>query len=312
MNQSTVFIALNREIVDAGSLRKLEEAYDRVVLTAERDRAIDEMAELHPPVTAAIIGVRERIDAGVLERLPALRLLGSASVGSDHLDLEALRRRNVRVILAAGVNAVSVAEHALAMILAQTKQLLPGQAAVIAGQDRAGLPALPRELRNQRIGILGAGNTAVALLRLLSGFGVEARVWTRDPSRHPEVTELGGRFAELEEVISTSEVLSVHLASAAETLGLLNRERLLALPHGAVVVNVARREIFDVDALADVVAERPDLRFAIDDFHLAADGVVKELGPTALFSPHVAGVTQESLKALQEHVVREVIAAAAR
>ncbi len=310
MSPKTVFIALNKEIVSGESLDALAQTFQHVVVTQNRDRALEEMAQTSPPITAAIVGVRERIDEAALANLPGLRILGSVSAGADHLDLVALERRGIRVILAEGVNAVSVAEHALTMLLAQTKRLIAGHAAVLDGRDRTGLPSLPRELRGQRVGILGAGNTALALLRLLRTFDVEVLVWTRRPEAHPEVVDLGGTFSSLDEIISTCSALSVHLALTDETAGLLNRERLLALPSNAVVVNVSRTEIFARSCLAEVVQQRSDLMFAIDDFKLAADGFVQDIGPNGLFSPHVAGVTQESLKALQDHVVQEIISAA--
>lgn len=307
MSPTTIFIALNKEIVSSETLQALDNTFDNVVVTKDRNNALEEMISTSPPVTAALIGVREHIGEDLLAKLPSLKVLGSVSAGADHLDLDALGRREIKVILAEGVNSVSVAEHALTMLLAQCKRLVAGHTAVIEGKDRSGLPSLPRELRRQKVGILGAGNTAIALLKLLRSFDVIPRVWTRNPDQHGEVLDLGGSFATLDEILSTCTALSVHLALTEETVGLLNRERLLNLPPNAIVVNVARRDIFDTACLAEVASLRPDLMFAIDDFKLAADGVVQALGSNALFSPHVAGVTEESLKALQDHVVDEII-----
>ncbi|MGV9315556.1 NAD(P)-dependent oxidoreductase [Streptomyces sp. NPDC003691] len=158
------------------------------------------------------------------------------------------------------------------------------------------------ELRGRRAGVLGAGATARALLPLLRAFGMEPLVWTRTPGDHPDLPT-----ASLEDVFRHSDVLSVHLPLADGTRGLIGPRLLGLLPPGALVVNTARKEILDLGALPDVVAARPDLRFAVDDFGLAADGTAAALGDTALLSPHTAGVTAESLAAMQESAVRQTV-----
>ncbi len=282
----------------------LQRTFSTVRVATARDRAVAELKALGSDVTAAVIGIKERIDASVLDAVPELRAIGSVGVGTDHLDLAALRDRGVRVVTTPGVNSVSVAEHALMMILALAKRTLPGHAAVLSGEDRAGLTESPFELRGRRVGVLGAGATARALLPMLYALGTEPAVWTRRPERHADLPVM-----DLEELLRRSDILSVHLPLSDETRGLLGPKLLGLLPQGALVVNTARKDIFDLPALAAVVAERPDLRFAMDGFGLAADGVTASLGATALFSPHVAGVTVEALRAMQDRAVRGVVEA---
>ncbi len=115
-------------------------------------------------------------------------MIGSLSAGTDHLDLAALSARGVAVVTTPGVNAVSVAEHALMMILALAKHALPAHAAVVAGHDRAGMSELPVEVRGRRAGVFGAGATARALIPLLRALGMEVMVWTRRPDHHPDLS----------------------------------------------------------------------------------------------------------------------------
>ncbi|MFJ8230668.1 NAD(P)-dependent oxidoreductase [Streptomyces sp. NPDC094448] len=298
----TVFVALPDLPGNTGAFGLLRDAFAEVRVASRRDRAITELTALGPGVSAAVVGVKERISAGVLDALPGLRVLGSVGTGTDHLDLTALRERGVRVVTTPGANAVSVAEHTMMMVLALAKRTLPGHQAALTGEDRAGMPEPPVELRGRRAGVLGAGATARALLPLLRAFGMEPLVWTRTPGDHPDLPT-----APLEEVFRRSDVLSIHLPLAEGTRGLVGPRLLGLLPPGALVVNTARKEIFDLAALPDTVAARPDLRFAVDDFGLAADGTATALGGSALLSPHTAGVTAESLAAMQESAVRQTI-----
>ncbi|MCX5397260.1 NAD(P)-dependent oxidoreductase [Streptomyces sp. NBC_00102] len=283
----------------------LQENFAEVRVATDRESAVAEMMAWGTDLSALIIGVKERIDERVLDSLPALRVIGSVGTGTDHLDLAVLGQRGVRVVTTPGVNAVSVAEHAMMMILALAKCALSGHAAVLAGTDRAGLLDVPIELRGRRAGILGAGATARALLPLLTAFGVEPTFWTREPVRHQDLPQ-----ASLEQVFRQSQVLSIHLPLTGDTRSLIGPELLRLLPKGALVVNTARKEILDLARLPELLEERPDLRLAVDDFGLAADGTAALLAPTGLLSPHTAGVTAESLQAMQERAVRETVALA--
>lgn len=304
---SHLYIALDAELLATDQVQKLRAAFGQVTQTRNRQHAISEMLEADPPVTAVLIGVKEKLDSNVLTKLPDLRVIGSSSVGTDHIDLAVCRKRSIGVVFAEGVNAVSVAEHTLSLILAQAKRLLEGNSAVTAGSDRDGLAALPRELRGQNIGILGAGHTATALARLLVPFGTQVQVWTRNPAGHPEIPDLGGSFGSVSSLFNDCTVVTAHLPLHPETKGMISLKLLHSMRQDAIMVNVSRLELFEPGALTRIHSLRPDLRFAIDDFGLAAAGVVDALGESALFTPHVAGVTQEATRALIDHAVTEMI-----
>src|SRR5262249_100700 len=101
--------------------RRLETSFGRILVATERIRAVQEMVAAGVAIDAANVGVRGRVDSEVLDALPNLAVLGSVGAGTNHLDLTALTQRGVAVITTPGLNAVSVAEHALAMILALAK-----------------------------------------------------------------------------------------------------------------------------------------------------------------------------------------------
>ncbi len=163
------------------------------------------------------------------------------------------------------------------MILALAKHALPAHAAVVAGQDRVGMIDSPVEVHGRRAGVLGAGATGRALIPLLRALGMEVTVWTRRPDRHPDLPTAG-----LEEIFEECSIVSVHLPLTPHTRGMVDAKLLRLLPPGALVVNVARKEIIDSDGLQLVAAEQPDLRFAVDDFGLADDGTVAVVGDRGL------------------------------
>jgi phosphoglycerate dehydrogenase-like enzyme len=302
--RGTAFVALADLRSNTPVFDELCAGFEAVRVASTRERATDELMALGSEVTAAVVGVKERIDARVLDALPNLRAVGSVGTGTDHLDLSALHDRGIHVVTTPGVNAVSVAEHAMMMILALAKRALDCHTAVLSGRDRAGLSERPVELRGRRVGVLGAGATARALLPMLRAFGMKTAVWTRTPERHPDLP-----VTDLAELFSRSDIVSVHLPLTDRTRGLVDARLMSLLPDGAIVVNTARKEVLDLAALPGLAVTRPDLRLGVDDFGLAADGTAAALGRSALFSPHTAGITVESLSAMQKLVVRETLRA---
>jgi phosphoglycerate dehydrogenase-like enzyme len=302
--RGVVFVALPEIRDNQRAFGQLCRSFPTVHVASRRELAMTELAALGDEITAAIIGVKERINIDALEALPNLRVVGSVGTGTDHLDMAALRERGVRVVTTPGVNAVSVAEHAMMMILSLAKRTLSGHSAVMEGRDRGGMPEPPIEVRGRRVGILGAGATARALLPMLRAFGTDAAVWTRSPEKHADLPLIG-----LSDLFRRSDIISVHLPLTESTRGLVNATLLELLPEGALLVNTARKEIIDLTALPSLISTRPDLRFAVDDFGLAADGTASLLGDAALMSPHSAGVTVEALRAMQDLAVRETIRA---
>lgn len=300
-----VFVALPDLRNNQQAFSALSRAFSTVHVASRREHAMKELTALGDVIAAAIVGVKERISVDVLDALPSLRVLGSVGSGTDHMDVAALKDRGVQVVTTPGTNAVSVAEHAMMMILSLAKRTLSGHSAVLNGQDRAGMREPPIEVRGRRVGVLGAGATARALLPMLHAFDVETTVWTRSPEKHVDLPTI-----ELRELFRHSDIISLHLPLTESTRGLVDAELLSLLPTGALVINTARKEILDLAALPSLVSKRPDLRFAIDDFGLADDGTASNLGDSALLSPHTAGVTVEALRAMQDAVVQETIRAA--
>ncbi|MGV9315557.1 hypothetical protein ACWDR0_25740 [Streptomyces sp. NPDC003691] len=135
----TVFVALPDLPGNPEAFGLLSDAFTEVRVASRRDRALTELTALGPGVSAAVVGVRERIGPVILDALPGLRVLGSVGTGTDHLDLAALRERGVRVVTTPGVNAVSVAEHTMMMVLALAKRALSGHRAALTGEERAGM-----------------------------------------------------------------------------------------------------------------------------------------------------------------------------
>ena len=303
---STVFVAIESIRSNDHALDKLRRTFDHVILASSRRRAMKELASTAGTVDAVIIGVKELMTAHVLESLPKLRAIASITTGTDHIAVDAAAARGIAVLTAPGANARAVAEHALALMLALTKELSSGDNACREGLDWAGLPYLPQILSGRPIGLLGCGATARELVQLLTPFGCPLKVWTRDSPKHLDLSN-HVEFCSLERLFSTCSVVSVHLPLTSETVGVVDGELVKLLSKRAILINVARLKLFDVPSVLAALNERTDIRLGVDASALKATGFCELASDRILITPHVAGITPETLRLVEDIVVEKLV-----
>ncbi|GGT10061.1 NAD(P)-dependent oxidoreductase [Nonomuraea spiralis] len=225
------------------------------------------------------------LDAEAVKHAPALAFVQQPSVGVDGHDLAALAEAGVPLANTPGVSAVAVSEWCLAATLSLSRRLGAADAAVRAGEwPQQGLR--PRELSGRRVGVVGYGPIGENCVRLFRALGCEVSYWTRTPRQAP------GR-ADLETLVSTSDVLVVVIALSEETRGLIDPRR---MKPGALLVNAARGGVVDQAALVAALRDGRLGGAALDVFDtepLPADDPLRDL-PDVLLSPHAAGVTPEA------------------
>jgi D-3-phosphoglycerate dehydrogenase / 2-oxoglutarate reductase len=248
------------------------------------------------------------IDAAAVAAAPRLAFLQMPSVGVDSCDIAALTAAGVPVANAAGANARSVAEWALAATLDLSRGIAWADRRVREG----GWPQLEvaargsDELANRRVGVLGMGAIGSQVARLFEAFGCQVAYWSR--RRRPE-----GVYKEIDELLATSDVLVVCLPLTPETRGLLGPERLALLPAGAMLVNVARGGIAPDDAVLAALESGGLAGAALDVYDeepLPADHPLRR-HENVLLSPHCAGATRQAQLNIITAVLDNVRAAVA-
>lgn len=269
-------------------------------------RSPEQLAELLAGVRAIVVRNRTQVTADLLTSCPHLQVIARAGVGLDNIDMAAADEQGIVVVAPTGANAVSVAEHTLALALALARQLLPLDRATRGGRwDR--LPG--RELAGRTWGLLGAGATGRACARLAHALGMD--VLACDPyvsPDHHELTELGMRLVDLDELAGSADVISCHLPATGKTKGLLDASFFTAMRPDALLISIGRGEVIDEDALVDALIAG-DLGGAGLDVRATEPPVRSglELFDNVVLTPHVAGITAES-----QHRILEILAAEMR
>lgn len=253
----------------------------------------DRLAGVVGDAGALIVRNRTQVTRELLLACDGLKVVGRAGVGLDNIDVEAADELGVVVVAPLGANAVSVAEHSLALALALARKLVPlDRASRAGGWDRS--PG--RELAGRTWGVLGAGATGRACARLARALGMN--VVGYDPylrPDHPELAALDMPLVELEEVAASADVISCHLPGTAETNRLLGASFFSAMRGDALLVNVGRGEVVDEEALyaALVAGEIGGAGLDVRACEPPGPGGLETLDNVVL-TPHVAGITAES------------------
>jgi len=239
----------------------------------------------------AVLNIRasSKFTARVFDGCPRLRLLSLWGTGTDHVDLAAAVRHGVTVTNTPGVSAVSIAEHALALLLAVARRIPQMDAATRQGQWPRGQSV---ELHGKTCGIIGLGAIGREFARLAAGIGMKIITWTMHPRP-------GFDHVEIDELYRTSDVVSVHLRLSAETVGFIGSRQLALMKPSAILINSARGAIVDEAALVDALAADRIAGAGLDVFAtepLPAGSPLVKL-PGVVLTPHCAGITPEALEA---------------
>lgn len=234
-----------------------------------------------------------KIGADVLSQCPNLKLLDVAFTGLDHIDLAYCEAHGIKVVNASGYATEGVAELAIGLMIDVYRHITALDADTRQGGARNNF--LGRELRGKRVGIVGTGAIGARTAQLLQCFGCEVVAWSR--SERQEVLDMGVAYLPLDELMRTSDIISLHVPLTAETHHLISREHLAMCKPTAVLINAARGNVVDMDALADALCNGKLAGAGIDVFEkeppLATDHPLLH-APNCVVVPHVGYATREA------------------
>ena len=306
--RATIVVPGDEPIQIAGSphLSKLE-PYGDIVIHSDRPQSPGDKVERAKDAdvimnTRGAVSWREE----EFSRLPQLKLIATCSIGTDMIDLEAARRRGITVCNQPGRTAPVVAEHMFGLMFAAAKRSAFLTAGMKAGQ-------WPRKdnvmLQGKVLGVVGTGAIGAEMARLAGAIGMEVIAWTFHPSRE-RAEKLGLRYVELDELLETADVVSLHVALTEDTRGLIGKRELDRMKPGALLLNGARGAVIDTPALVDALNSGRLGGAGIDVFDTEPPPPDYPLFgcEQVVLTPHCADMTPEGVDLLNSGVVENVIA----
>ena len=273
------------------------------------DWSLDELNERVGGYDALVVRSATKVTADLIGRAERLKVVGRAGTGVDNVDVEAATRRGIVVCNAAGSNALSAAEHAVALLLAQARNIPQAHSSLVDGRwERSKFGGI--EVTGKTLGVLGFGRIGQMVAERAKGLGMSVMAYD------PLVAE--GRYRELgvekadtaEDLYRASDFISLHLASTPETRGFVGAEAFAAMRPGARLINAARGDVVDQDALVEALRSGHLGGAGIDVFPSEPVTESPLFGlPGVVVTPHLGASTEEAQDRAGIVVAEQVAAA---
>jgi D-3-phosphoglycerate dehydrogenase / 2-oxoglutarate reductase len=269
------------------------------------DKLHDGLAAALADADALVVRSAIQVDDALMAKAAKLRVIGRAGVGVDNIDAEAATRRGIVVMNTPGANAVAVSELTVGLMLALARKLPTANSTMHAGRwEKKSLQG--SELRGKTLAILGLGRVGLEVARRARGFGLE--IIGSDPFVSSAVArENGIKLLPLEELFANADYLTLHVGLTPQTQGILNAKNLAAMKKGVRVINCARGELVDDDALVAALKSGHVAGAALDVF---ADEPPKNWPysgmENVILTPHIAGSTAEAQEAVGVQIAMQV------
>ena len=259
-----------------------------------------------------LVSGRLPIDKAVLDNAPKLKMIQRTGVGLEMLDLDAIKKRGIPVYVNAGVNAHSVAEHTMSLLLASLKRLPQINRQTHQGvweKQQTGLTT--RELNGKTVAMVGMGNIGRLVAQMLLPFG--AKVIYTDVIRQPEEIEqkLGlSYFKDFEDMLPMADILTFHCPLTPENVEMLNHSTLSKMKPGAIVVNTARGKLINPDDLYEALRSGHLFAAALDTHYeepFKEHYKLAEL-PNVILTPHIGGLSREAFEDMMQGAMENIVA----
>lgn len=290
------------------------------------ERELQPADELDPQTEVLGVFVGSKVDKKIFDALPQLKLVVTMSTGFDHVDLAEAKKRNIPVCNVPTYGENTVAEHAMALLLALSRKIYPSVKRVKEGQfNYEGLRGF--DLKGKTLGVLGTGHIGAHVIRMAKGFEMSIIAFDAYPNKKL-AGELGFAYAPLEQALSVSDVLSLHLPLLKETAHIINKKNLKKMKPGVYIINTARGGLIEPEALVsglqtgqiagaglDVLEEEDQLSHP--EHTLGAHHSAKKIRtvlmdnllidhPNVLITPHNAFNSLEALQRIMDTTILNV------
>ncbi len=273
-------------------------------------RPREELLELLADADALIVRSATKVDREMIESAPRLRVVGRAGIGVDNIDLDAATERGVLVVNAPHANTISAAEHTLALMLAQARNIPRADATLRAGiWDRKSFKGV--ELHGKTLGVVGLGRIGTLVAQRALAFGM--RLVAYDPYVGDErARRLGVELMDLDRLLAEADFITIHLPKTPDTEGLFDAAAFAKMKHGVRIVNASRGGIVDEAALVEAIRTGRVAGAALDVFahEPLTESPLFEL-PQVVLTPHLGASTTEAQDKAGIHVAEAVKAALA-
>ena len=276
--------SIAKPLIDKGhEIILYEDKIEDTEILKERAKEADVLVLANMPLNGEVIRSDEK-----------LKMVSVAFTGIDHVDTKACIDKNIRICNAAGYSTSSVAELTYGLIFSVFRNIVPLDKATRKGGTRLGFSQ--SELLGKTIGIVGTGATGIKVGEIAKAFGCKILAYSR--TQKQQAIDLGFEYVSLDELLSNSDIVSLHVPLNNETRGMISREKIKLMKSSSILINTARGPIIDNVALAEALKQGKIAGAGIDVFEV--EPPIENSHPlfnisNVVVTPHIAFATKEAM-----------------
>ena len=271
----------------------------------------EELLDAVEGVDAIYCTLNEKIDEEVMDKAGKLKVIGTMSVGVDHIDVDHATSKGIYVVHTPGVLTETVADHAWALLLATARRIVEADKSIRNGEWKipwAPTMLLGYDVYGKTLGIIGIGRIGSAVARRAKGFNMKVLYY--DIVRREDLEkELGIKYAELDELLRESDFVTLHVPLTPETKGLIKERELKLMKRTAILVNTSRGAVVDQEALTRALQEGWIAGAGLDVFEkepISVDDPLLKLDNVVL-TPHIGSASHDTRNKMAEYVAEGII-----
>ena len=266
----------------------------------------EEMKKILEMYDGVIIGTSQKITE-MFENINELRVIVTASVGVDHIEIPEEKKNFITVYNTPSANAQSVAEYTIGCAITCCKRLIEGKKLYLEEKNNKHLSQKPEDLNNKTLGVVGAGKVSEKIMEYAGFFQMKILCWTLHPDKHKELIEKGVSFVSLEELMKQSDFISVNLPNVIGTKQLISSKLIECMKKDAVFISVSRLDTIDIDSLIHKARENRNFYVCLDvDVDSKISRKIQGM-ENVLITPHIAGGTVETRKRMFFESARRMV-----
>ncbi len=290
---------------------RMSELFDAVLNTGDKPMSREALSAAMQDCDVLVPTVTDRIDAEMIANAGKnLRLIANFGAGTEHIDLEAAAKRKIMVTNTPGVFTDDTADIAMAGIIGVPRRIREGVELVRRKRWTGWAPSgmLGRKLAGKVLGIVGMGRIGQAVAHRARGFGLEIAYYNRKQMPAALEQMLGARFvSDLDTLIAKADILTLHCPLTEETRGMIDARRIALMKPGSSIINTARGELIDQEALIEALQSGHLAGAGLDvypDEPHVDDRLIKH--PNVMTLPHIGSATAEGREASGEKVIANI------
>ena len=292
-------------VADAINEKGIENLKEVAEVVVDTSITPEELANTIHEYDGIIVRSRTKLTADLIKKADNMKIIARAGVGVDNIDVNAATDKGIMVVNAPQSTSITVAEHAMGLMLALSRKIAIADASVKAGKWEKS-KFMGMELRNKTLGVIGMGRIGSQVVKRSKAFEMDVIVY--DPYITEEAAkELGVEITTLDDLIQKADVMTIHVPLTPETKGLISKEQLAKMKDHAIILNCARGGIINEADLYEALKERPDMKAGLDVYEEEplTDSPLTTLDNVVL-TPHIAASTKEAQRDAAIIVAKEV------